>query len=240
MQIIDGHCHVGIGREKQLTPWTLLATMDRYGVDKTVICPMEQYLAVFNEEGNRYILDAVKQHPDRFIGFATVNPWYGDEGIPVLKRALDSGCRGIKINSKIQGFMLAADIIKPFLRVAEEYRVPVYCHTGTMVVAEPFQLRELAIEFPKVNFIMGHSGNTDFWTDINYSVKGMDNLYLETSHNTSCGGLIAAAGADRVIFGSNMPRSHQGHEIENMRAQQLSAEVFEKVCGKNIARLIGG
>ncbi len=44
----------------------------------------------------------------------------------------------------------------------QEYRVPVYFHTGTMIMAEPFQLRELAGEFPNVNFIMGHSGNTDF------------------------------------------------------------------------------
>ena len=239
MRIIDGHCHVGRGFEKRLDPQRLLELMDRNGVEKTVICPLEQYIAVYNEEGNAYIARLVEKHPDRFIGFASVNPWYLEKGERLLRRAFDSGLRGLKLHPKLQGFMLCADVVKPLLRIAEEYRAPVYFHTGTMVLAEPFQLRELALAFPGVNFIMGHSGNTDFWTDVPYAVRGVENLYLETSHNLSSAGLIAAAGEDRGIFGSNMPRSHQTHELQNLLAQGFSEETLRKVCGENLLRLVG-
>ncbi|MDL2259097.1 amidohydrolase family protein, partial [Eubacteriales bacterium OttesenSCG-928-K08] len=126
---------------------------------------MEQYLCIYNEEGNAAIAQAVQAHPDRLIGFATANPWHLKRAEDILRRGLDMGLRGLKIHSRVQGFVLSSDLVKPLLRIAQEYQVPVYCHTGSFTVAEPFQLRELALEFPKVNFIMGHSGNTDFWTD---------------------------------------------------------------------------
>jgi predicted TIM-barrel fold metal-dependent hydrolase len=239
MRIIDGHCHVGKGIEKSLSPERLIEIMDENGVEKSVICPIEQYIAVYNEEGNAYIAETVKRYPDRFIGFASVNPWYLSRGEDLLKRALDSGLRGLKLNPKLQGFQLCDEVVYGVVRIAETYRVPVFAHTGTMVCAEPFQLRELAKLFPKVNFIMGHSGNTDFWTDVENAVKGCDNLYLDTSHNLSVGRLIAAAGADRVIFGANMPRSHQTHEVKRLMQQGLDDVTLQKICCDNILRLVG-
>jgi predicted TIM-barrel fold metal-dependent hydrolase len=242
MKKIDAHVHVGKGFEKALEPEQLLKLMDQNEVEKCVIVPIEQYIAVYNEEGNKYILNLVEKDPDKFIGFASVNPWYLDKSVEVLKRCLDKGLRGLKLNPKLQGFILNSELVYPLIKVTEEYQVPVYFHTGTMVTSEPFQLAELAGDFPKVNFIMGHSGNTDFWTDTSYAAKAYDNIYLETSHNLSGAilGLIQAAGEDRVIFGSNMPRSHQSHEIKKILELNLPKKVQEKIFYNNINRLIGG
>lgn len=240
MRIMDGHCHVGVGFEKRLLPEKLLEIMDENGVEKAVICPLEQYIAVENEEGNAYILEQVKKYPDRFIGFASVNPWYLKRGEEHLKRMFDKGLAGLKLNPKLQGFILYSDIVKGLLAVCEEYGKPVYAHTGTMVCAEPFQLTELAREFPEVNFIMGHSGNTDYWNDLPYAVQGVSNVYLETSHNLGIQGLIDIAGIDRVIFGSNMPRSHQSHELKKIMDLPLDIKSKSMLCWDNMIRAIGG
>lgn len=239
MKIIDAHCHVGSGFEKELKPETLISIMDKNGVGKAVICPIEQYIAVYNEDGNKYILEQVKKYAGRFIGFASVNPWFMQKSTDMLKEYIEKGLKGLKLNPKLQGYQLNSSLVKPLIKVAEEYGIPVYFHTGTPVNSEPFQLRELALEFPKVNFIMGHSGNTDFWTDAAYSVKGIDNIYLETSHNLGIMGLINAAGIDRVIFGSNMPRSHQTHELKKVKDLCLPEEDFFKICCLNIKKLAG-
>jgi len=239
MKIIDAHCHIGIGFEKQLSPEDLLKLMDKNGVEETIICPLEQYIAVYNEEGNSYILEQMQKFSGRFIGFASVNPWYMGKGVDMLKKYIEKGLRGLKLNPKLQGFVLNSSLVKPLIKVAQEYKIPVYFHTGTMINSEPFQLRELAVEFPNVNFIMGHSGNTDFWTDIAYAIQGMKNIYLDTSHNLGIQGLINMAGIDNVIFSSNMPRSHQILELKKIHDLDLSREEKEKVCYYNIKRLVG-
>ena len=83
--IIDAHCHVGEGFGMRLLPDDLLQAMDANGVERAVICPMDRFIAVENEAGNDYVASLVRVHPDRFIGFATVNPWYGEEGVAELE-----------------------------------------------------------------------------------------------------------------------------------------------------------
>ena len=238
MRIIDAHCHVGKGVEKSLEPEKLISIMDENGVSASVICPLEQYIAVYNDEGNAYIAGVVKRYGGRFIGFCTANPWYLHKSEDAVRRAFEQGFAGLKLNPKLQGFMLCNDIVRPLLDVCEEYGAPVYFHTGTMSCAEPFQLRELAFAYPGVDFIMGHSGNTDFWTDITYSAAEIGNIYLETSHIMNIRSLIDAAGIDRVVFGSNMPRSHQTHEIGKAWDLELPDDDLAKLCGGNMEKML--
>jgi len=93
MKIIDAHCHLGKGFDMKVSPEELLKEMDKNGVEKAIACPVDRFIAVYNKEGNDYIMDCVKKFPKRFIGFATVNPWYGEKGISELKRCLDNGMR---------------------------------------------------------------------------------------------------------------------------------------------------
>jgi len=87
MRIIDAHCHVGVGVEKRLEPEHLLRIMDEAGVQTSVICPLEQYIAIFNDEGNDYISDVVRKNGQRFVGFGSVNPWYLEKAPGMLRRA---------------------------------------------------------------------------------------------------------------------------------------------------------
>ena len=68
--VIDSHAHVGQGRFKPLSPDDLLRQMDENGVDQAVLVPVEEQIVAFNHEGNQYLLDQIRQHPQRFLGFA--------------------------------------------------------------------------------------------------------------------------------------------------------------------------
>ena len=242
MTICDAHCHVGEGSLKNQSVEKLLANMDRNGVEKAVIVPVEEYLAVKNEEGNSYILELCNRYPDRFWGFATANPWFGEKALKMLRYFLSGGLRGLKFNSTVQGFKINDALIYPFMELAEEFKAPVYFHTGTPVCAMPFQLHELAGRYPGVRFIMGHCGYSDFWQDIPFIVAHSENIWFDTSLSMTSRteAILDLGGSGRVLFGSDSPRSNLEYEIRKVKLCRAEQKDIEAIMGANLVTLLGG
>lgn len=243
MKRIDGHVHIGVGVRMSLGVDELLGQMDEAGIDLAVVCPMDRYIAVANREGNELVLQAVREHPDRLVGMAVANPWLGAEAEEELRRALEEGLMGLKINSVLQGFRLSEHLVDGVLGVAEEFGVPVYAHTGTAGAAEPFHLVELARRFPKVNFIMGHAGATDYYNDTVRAFEFADNMWVETSRNgpaNFCHFLQYERLSGRVVFGSNCPDYIPRVEMENLCDIFVEAEMQQSVFYDAIAAAFKG
>lgn len=239
--IIDAHAHVGQGRYKSLAPEELLRQMDEHGIDRAVICPVEEQIILHNREGNDFILAQVRQRASRFIGFAVANPWYGEAAVEELKRALGEGLRGLKFHSTFQGFSVNDPIAYPLVEVAAEHGVPVYSHTGSAHFGEPFKLAELARRYPEVSFIMGHSGASDFWNDVPRCHQFAPNILFETSRNgpANYNHLMLNIGADCLVFGSNAPESLYPLEMASIRDVVKEQSDLDKIFGQNIARALG-
>lgn len=74
-----------------------------------------------------------------------------------------------------------------FYRLAEKYQLPVVFHTGDTYVktakvkyADPLQIDEVAIEYPKVKFVIAHMGNPWFHSAAEVVYKN-DNVYVDVS-----------------------------------------------------------
>ncbi|MDD2710234.1 MAG: amidohydrolase family protein [Verrucomicrobiae bacterium] len=242
MKIIDVHCHVGKGIHKELSAQKLLKIMDDHGVDRAGICPVDEEIAVRNKEGNLFLLDLARKWPDRFMGFAVANPWYGKQAIEELRRAINEGLRGLKINSALQGFFLNDPLVYPLIEEAQRLRIPVYCHTGTPVGALPSQLADLASLFPQVVFIMGHAGYTDFWYDVIPSAKKAPNILIELSHFNNVPTIrkaMSELGCERFLFGSDSPVSSIAVELDKIRLLKLSQNDEERVLFGNMNGALG-
>jgi uncharacterized protein len=239
--IIDAHAHVGQGRYKSLSGDELLRQMDEHGIDRAVICPVEEQITAFNRQGNVDILVQVRRHPDRFTGFAVANPWFDRNAVDELKRALGEGLRGLKIHPVIQGFSMNDAIVHPLIEVAARFGVPVYAHTGTAHFGEPFKLAELARCFPQTLFIMGHSGSSDFWSDLALCHQFAPNIYFETSRNgpSKYTNLVQNIGVDFIVFGSNAPESLYPLELASIRDVITDPDELEKILGLNMKRALG-
>lgn len=241
MPSIDAHVNLGDGVHLRLTDDVLLGLMDEAGLARAVICPVDRYLAVHNRAGNALMRDAVRRHPDRLIGMACANPWYGSAAVDDVRRALDDGLRGLMIHSVYQGFRLSDRIVDPLLEVAAERRVPVYVHTGTAGQAEPWHAAELARRFPSVPFLMGHAGASDYGEDAVRALEGAPNLWLETSRNGPANfnffrvrGLL-----NRVVFGSGAPEYIPAVEIRNLCDVVTDVAEQRAVLGENARRVFG-
>ncbi len=240
MKIIDSSLRFRAHEMEAEIP-ALLDTMEKTGISHAVISPSDEYVAVYNSEGNEIIERIVRRFPDSFTGLAVVNPWYGDKGCDILRSAFEENLSGLYLHPGRQGFKLTDSIVFPLIEICAIFQKPVYAYCGTPICAMPFQLAELARSFPQVGFVLGHSSWSDFWYDVEPAAAQTDNITIETSCTT--GGMVKlfveSLGDSRVIFGSGYPRSMQENEMKKIKRLNFSSDVYSKIMFENAQALWG-
>jgi len=238
--IIDAHCHAGKG-DGLTGPWDTDASLYQYllraaraGIDRTVL------LAAFHSDyavANREVARIVASRPDRFYGFAFVNP-ERDRGrvYQMVKTAVNEyGFRGLKVHRH------DGRITREVCEVARAFALPVlYDVMGEVSVVEL-----LATEYPDVPFIIPHlSSFADDWRAqlalIDHLVRH-PNIYTDTSGVRRFNLLqqaVRRAGARKILFGTDGPELHPAVELSKVRALNLSAGDERLVLGENLLRLI--
>lgn len=238
--IIDCHCHAGAG-DGLTGPWDTRAPLEQYmrraaraGIDRTVL------LAAFHSDyrqANREVARIVASRPNRFYGFAFVNPERdrGRVSRLVQEAVVQSRFCGIKVHRH------DGRITREICEAARSFRLPVlYDVRGEISVCEL-----LAQEYPDVNFIIPHLGSfADDWRAqlalIDHLVRHR-NIYTDTSGVRRFNLLeqaVQRAGAGKILFGSDGPWLHPGVELAKVRALQLSGLDEQLVLGGNFLRLI--
>jgi len=242
MNVIDAHVHLGEGLHLQLTVDELLRLMDEADVAVAVGCAVDRCLAVDNEEGNDQLLAAMREHPDRIVGMASANPWFGGKAAAELRRALGEGLVGVILHPFYQGFRPTDPLVNPLVEVAAEFDVPVYVPTGTAGIAEPFHVVELARRFPGVEFIMGHAGASDYYLDAVRALEFAENLWLESSRNGPGNYQLFEMNSllDRLIFGSGAPEYIPAVEADVIRDTLTDEKILEAIFRENIRRIFKG
>jgi len=237
---IDAYTVIGKTSEAGLSPDELITQMQAARVDKCVIAPVDRCLAVANREGNELVMAAAKKYPDKFIPACTANPWYAKEAIAELNRAIAAGAGIFVLAPHLQGYILNDGTVIPLLEALENHHLPVYVHTGHYQHATPWQLADVALRYPDINFIMGHSGSTDFKLDAVEAALTAPNIYLESSLARSFifKGMIEKVGPHRGLVGSLAPVNDLGFEWKHMEAC-LPYEKYRDIYGNNLQRLLG-
>lgn len=115
---------------------------------------------------DRYVADYVAAHPDRLIGFMSVDPTQDGWQQEMRDGREVHGLRGIKLLSMYAGFRPDDRMLDPLWEYATEHRLPVLLHTGTTFIAQaplectlPRHLDPVAARFPDVRIILAHLGH---------------------------------------------------------------------------------
>lgn len=111
--------------------------MDSAGIDVQVLSltspGVEQLDAneavALAHESNDYLADAMRRHPSRFAGFATLPIAAPDSAVGELERTVrEHGFKGAMINGHAQGRYLDDKFFWPILECVQALQVPLYLH----------------------------------------------------------------------------------------------------------------
>jgi len=232
------------------------------GVDKAVVFAMMMKptgLIVPND----YVHAYVKQHPDKLIGLASVDP-KSPEAVNELERAVNQlGFRGLKLSGAYQDFNPAETRYDPIYRRAEELGIPIFWHQSTTFFRDaplrwstPMLLDEVAQRFPRLCMNICHVGHP--WNiDAVMVVRKHRNVYADISgfgnrrwrFYEALRTAVEYGVADKLLFGSDYPIATVDATVQALRnAQQLAQhaglpeiprDVIENMLNRNSLKLLG-
>ena len=239
--VIDFHGHVGRWDYLEMIddPEWMLQAMDDVGIDRAC---MFNIFHPDGTQGNDRTAAFVAGHPDRFIGFAYVSPTMPDRMVPELERALDRlGFAAIKLYSPYTPYEYNHPVWDPVYRVAHERELVVIAHTGSD--GEPRYLGEAAPRFPRATFVAAHAGNAEpFRSQAIEAARRCENFYLETCSTFRTPGvieeLVEKVGADRVLYGSDMPLMDPRSQIGKIITADIPDGAKRLILGENAARVL--
>ena len=158
-----GRIYVG-NRGGGRTVADMLAAMDEAGVDRAVL------QAEWGDGDYRELNDAVarivEQHPDRFVGYCTVNPGAGDDMAEVVEHEVrERGMRGVNLQPWAYRVMANDPRFFAMYAKCQELGVPVTIHSSinfsnnrSIEFGRPLYLCEIACEFPDLTIVANHGG----------------------------------------------------------------------------------
>jgi predicted TIM-barrel fold metal-dependent hydrolase len=241
--VVDFHAYLGRGAygDHAQTAEQLIGSMDDCGIDAAVVAPLVDIPGPDREAHHR-LLEAAVSYPGRFIPFARLDPRYGEAALRELEsRLVEDGFKGLLFNPVTTCSLSYHPGVLPLMEVAAQAEVPVLIITGNHYVGLPEQVGFLASALPDLSIVIGHMGTAAHAVRAVAVAERHDNVYLETSLQQSPFRLplaLSRTGAERVLFGSGAPFSHQRPERTKVEIAALTREQKRSVLGRNAARLL--
>ncbi len=154
--------------------------------DKTVVFGL-QAKAAGAWVPNELIAEYAAAHPDRIIGWASVDPNEPD-CIAQLEYAVNTlKLTGLKLGPAYQHFDPTDPKHRPFFAAVQRLGIPIIWHQGTTFPsraklrwATPLLLEDIALEFPDIRMIVAHLGHP--WEeDLIALIRKAPNMYADIS-----------------------------------------------------------
>ncbi len=184
---------------------------------------------------NRFVADLQQQAPERIIQFFWVD-FKSNSLMSDLNRSINEyDYRGLKIHQAWTPFDFNSSIFSEVVEFAQRNCLPIFIHPRS--VKELNKLKVIAQKNQSVNFIISHLMGLDVFKDYN-----ADNIYHDISpHDLLTNNIydaIASFGADKIIFGSDMPFGDLGKNINKVKNLNINQVETDLILGGNIKRLL--
>lgn len=209
---------------------------------------------------NEEVRQLVELAPDRFIGFASVDPHRSDalEVLDYAFRELD--LQGLKLHPSKQKFYPNDDKLKGIYEKCLEFNKPIMFHAGMSwepdapaKYSHPLHFEEVAIAYPDLRMCLAHFGwpwvhetvmlllkYPNVFTDT--SLLHMDNAldFFKQVFQVNMGPLwIERNLNDKVMFGTNSPRFKAKRLLPALKAMNFRPKTLQKILGGNAQVFLG-
>lgn len=248
-------CHGG-PRAMMASPEQLLAAMDADSVDRAVCFTWPFADPRLCAEGNDWLAAVVRRHPDRLVGFGTVQP--GDPGAAgEALRCARLGLRGLgELNADAQGWRLEdTELLRPLVAASIDAGLPWSLHCSEPVghsypgkgTATPDRVAPLAAANPELRLMLAHlGGGLPFYAHMpEVAALCAANLWFDTAavpylYSPSVyADLCRLVGAERILLGSDFPLLRPARVLADLESAQLAASDLSAITGGSAQALLG-
>ena len=207
---------------------------------------------------NELVAGAVRDFPETFAGFGSVDPHKGERAVAELETIKELGLKGVKLHPSFQAFDPSDEKWWPLYARCQELGLACLFHTGTsglgagqpggqgvrIDLARPILLDPVAAAFPNLQLVAAHFGypwhletlaialhKTNFWIDI----SGWAPRYIPSDVVREMKGRLQ----DRFLFGSDYPFIEPARCLEELQTLEIPEAVMRKLLISNGERLLG-
>ncbi len=262
MRCIDFHTHIfpdqlaattipALAKAGNVTPASdgtasgLLASMDRAGIEASVICSIATRPSQFSS-----ILDWSRTlATERLVPFASLHPdsaTLSDE----INQVTAAGLKGIKLHPYYQDFYLNEKRLLPLFEQVADQGLIVILHSGYDIGfpeeerADPAKIKALLRDIPHLKLVAAHLGSWQQWHEVEEFLVGED-VYLDIAfaleflEREQARRILQEHRPDRLLFGSDSPWADQAGVKKLLVDLDLGDELTARILGKNGAELLG-
>lgn len=210
--------------------------------------------------GNDYVAEVVAAHPERLIGFGSVDPWSGERAIREAERSvIELGLRGLKFHPSLQEFFPNDERFYPLWERCSELGIPLLFHSGQTGVGgrtaggggvklkycKPIpHIDDVAADFPDLTVVMAHPAVP--WQEEQLSVALLkSNVFMDLSgwspkyFRPILVQYARTILQDKVLFGSDYPVFHPERWLADFDTLDFPDDVVEKILVGNATRVLG-
>ena len=240
---------------KLATADELIASMDKEGIDISVIVNIGWTTHELCVETNDYILESVARYPKRLAGFCTVQPNSYDAAIAEIERCAKEGIRGVgEIRPDMQLFDLMDEVVmEPFIEVLSKYKLILLTHASEPVghdypgkgAITPDTLYPFIASFPDLTIVCAHwGGGLPFYALMPEVKQAMSNVFFDTAaspllYNPQVYTQVTQlVGGDKILFGSDYPLLTQSRLLNEIRSLDMPEETKNLILSGNAQRLL--
>jgi len=240
---------------KLATADELIASMDKDGVDISVILNIGWATHELCVETNDYILESIARYPNRLIGFCAIQPYSTSAAIAEVERCAKGGIRGIgELRPDIQLLDLNdKEVMEPFIEVVRKHKLILLTHASEPVGHQypgkgsitPDILYPFITSFPDLTIVCAHwGGGLPFYALMPEVKKAMSHVFFDTAASPLLyspqvyNQVIQLVGGDKILFGSDYPLLGQGRLLKEISSLDLPEETKSLILSGNAQRLL--
>ncbi len=260
--IIDCHTHVNLYEDESAPALPvclqrLQAAMRRNRVEQSII--LTSYKVSPGRPSARAVVEATRHLPNLHVVAGISWRTFSQADVDELRDLLETrAIKGLKLYPGYEPFYPADPKLEPAYRLAEEFDVPVMIHTGDTYApggkvkySHPLHVDEVAVDFPKVKFLICHLGNPWFrdcmevvyknenvYTDISGLTLGDFTDRFEAYMSQQLKEMILwGVNPNKLLYGTDWPLATMESYLQFMEELSLPARDKEMMLHQNAAAL---
>jgi len=243
-------------KSRMATADEVIASMDRDGVDISVVLNIGWGSSELYTATNDYIMESIARYPKRLIGFCTIPLQSPEAAMAEIERCVKGGVRGVgEIRPDPQRTDLRDEkAIRPVIELIIRHKLILLTHTSEPVGHQypgkgkitPDVIYPLITAFPELKLVCAHwGGGLPFYALMPEVKEALANVFFDTAASPFLytpqiyRQVSEILGAEKILFGTDYPLMPQRRVMKEIKSLNLPGDTEDLILSGNARKLLG-